>query len=123
MDVGARADGEALEEVVHQLGLQVADQPHLHLQVDDGVRPSAEIDRGDRQRLVHRHDEVAGAVDAAAIAERRRHRLAERDAEVLDGVVLIDVEVAAGVDLEVEGAVPREQLEHVIEKADAGRTW
>ncbi len=29
VDVGAGADGEALEEVVHQFGLQVADQPHL----------------------------------------------------------------------------------------------
>ena len=49
-----------------------------------------------------------------------RHRLAERDAEILDGVMLIDVEIAGGVDLQVEAAVPREQLQHVIEKADAG---
>ena len=46
--------------------------------------------------------------------------LAERDADVLDRVVLIDVEVAGGVQREVEAAVPREQLQHVIEKTDAG---
>mgnify|MGYP003693635583 CR=1 FL=1 len=35
----ARApDREAVEEVVHELGLQVADHAHLHLQIDDGVR-------------------------------------------------------------------------------------
>ena len=84
------------------------------------MRPAAEIDRRDRQRLVHRHDEVAGAVDAPPVAERLRHRLAERDAEILDGVMLIDVEIAARVDRQVERAVPREQLQHVIEKADAG---
>ena len=28
VDVGARAHGKALEEVVHQLGLQIADEPH-----------------------------------------------------------------------------------------------
>ena len=48
------------------------------------------------------------------------HRLAERDADVLDGVVLIDVEVARGVQRQVEAAMPGEQLEHVVEEADAG---
>ena len=86
----------------------------------DGMRAAAEIDRRDRQRLVHRHHEVAGAIDAALVADRRRDRLAERDADVLDGVVLIDVEIAGGLHLQVEPAVARDQVEHVIEKADAG---
>jgi hypothetical protein len=34
-------------------------------------------------------------------------------------VVLIDVEIADGFDLHVERAMPREKLEHVIEKANA----
>jgi hypothetical protein len=56
-----------------------------------------------------------------AVAERLREtRLAERDADVLDRVVLVDVEVARGVQRQVEAAVPREQLEHVVEEADAG---
>ena len=49
-----------------------------------------------------------------------RHRFAERDADVLDGVMLIDVEVARGAHVEIERAMPRHQIEHVIEKADAG---
>ena len=100
--------------------LQVADQPHLHLQVHLGVRPAAEIDGHDGQRLVHRHHEVAGAVDALAVAERLQHGFAEHDADVLDGVVLIDVEVAVGLQRQVEAAVPGEQLQHVVEEADAG---
>jgi hypothetical protein len=32
----ARADGKALEEVVHELGLEVAYAHDLHLQVDNG---------------------------------------------------------------------------------------
>ena len=47
--------------------------------------------------------------------------LAESDADVLDGVVLIDVEIAVRVDAQIERAVAREQLEHVIEESDAGR--
>ena len=80
-----------------------------------------EIDGRDGQRLVHRHDEIPGAVDAALVAERLRHGFAERDAEVLDGVMLIDVEIALGLDPQVEAAVAREELQHVIEEPDAGR--
>ena len=35
-------------------------------------------------------------------------------------VVLIDVEIAVGVDPEIERPVARDELEHVIEKPDAG---
>ena len=51
---------------------------------------------------------------------RREHRLAERDADVFDGVMLIDVEIAGGLHLQIEPAMPRDEIEHVIEKADAG---
>ena len=55
------------------------------------------------------------------VAERLRHGFAERDADVLDRVVLIDVEIARRPSqLQIEPAVTREQLEHVIEEADAG---
>ena len=84
------------------------------------MRATAQVDRHHGERLVHRHDEIAGAVDALAIAERLQHRLAEHDADVFDRVVLIDVEIAGGLERQVEAAVTREQLEHVIEEADAG---
>ena len=40
---------------------------------------------------------------------------------VLDGVVRAGLQVAADADLEVEAAVAGEQVEHVVEEADAGR--
>src|SRR5207244_5109903 len=67
-----------------------------------------------------RHDEIAGAIDPLAVAERPQHRLAERDADIFDRMVLIDVEIAPGLQRQVEAAVPREELQHVIEKADPG---
>ena len=120
MDVRSRTDGEALEEIVHQLGLEIAHADDLHSEIHGGVRPAAEIDGRDRQRLVHRHHEVARAVDPAARAQRLRHRLAERDAEIFHGVMLIDVEIADRVDPQIERAVPGDEFQHVIEKADAG---
>ena len=45
-------------------------------------------------RLVHRHDGVAVAGDAGAVAERLVDRLAEHDPDVLDRVVRPGLEVA-----------------------------
>jgi hypothetical protein len=47
-------------------------------------------------------------------------RLAEGDADILDGVVGVDVQVAVGLNFEVDQAVPGNLLEHVIEKGDTG---
>ena len=120
VDVGLRALREPFEEVLDELRLQIADAADLEPQIDDRVDAPAQIDRRHRQRLVHRHHEVSGAVDAAAVAERRRHRLAERDADVLDGVMLIDVEIPLRVQLQVERAVTGDELQHVIQEPDPG---
>ncbi len=77
--------------------------------------------RDARQRLVHRHMHVGVAGDALHVAERLLHRLAERDADVLGGVVVVDMQVALGLDRDVDARVPRQQIEHVVEEADAGR--
>ena len=74
-----------------------------------------------RERLVERRRGVAEAADAGAVAERAVERLAERDAGVLDGVVLVDLEVAVDLQVEVHAGVERERVEHVVEEADAGR--
>src|SRR5262245_48862560 len=79
---------------------------------------STEIDRDDCERFVHRHDEVPRAVDASLSTQRLRDRLAERDADVFDGVVLVHVEISIRVEPEIEATVPGEQLQHVIEEAD-----
>ena len=84
------------------------------------VRPAAEIDRRRRERFVHGHQEISGAQNAALRAQRLAHRLAENDARVLDGVVLIHFEIAARVEFQIHRAVPRHERQHVIEKRNAG---
>src|SRR4029077_17057514 len=106
-------------KIVDELGLQVADAGDADFEVDDRVRPPAQIDRGNGQRFVHGHDEIAGAVDAAPRPDRLRNGLAERDSQIFNGVVLIDVEIAIRVDPEIECPMARDELEHVIEEPDA----
>ena len=54
-------------------------------------------------------------------AERFCDGFAQSDAGVFDGVVLIDVQIALRFDFQIDGAVPRDEIEHVIEEANAGR--
>jgi hypothetical protein len=121
VNIAARAASEAFEEIVDEFGLQVANEARANFGVDDGGSAAAEVDGGEAESFVHGHDEISGAENATFRAERLLEGLAERDADILDGVVLIDIEVALGVKSEVEAAVVGEEFEHVIEKANAGR--
>src|SRR6185437_10868916 len=57
----------------------------------------------------------------ALVAERLAQRLSERDPDILDGMVRVDVQIALRGDREIEHAVARDLIEHVIEKGDARR--
>ena len=59
------------------------------------------------------------ASDAAFITERALYGFAQNDANVFDGVMLIDFEIAASVESKIESAVTCEEFEHVVEKAYA----
>jgi hypothetical protein len=103
-----------------ELGVQSAD--HAGLERHPHVQPGAagEVDHHPAQRFVERHIGVAVAAQTAFVAHRQRHRLAHRDAHVFHGVVAVDVQVALGIDLQVDQAVAGDLVEHVVEEADAG---
>ncbi len=77
----------------------------LHL--PDQIGPVRGVERHPRQGLVHRHQRLAPARDALAVAQRLGHRLADDIAGILGGVVVIDVQIALGLELEVDQAVAR----------------
>ena len=58
--------------------------------------------------------------DPGPVAERLGERRAEHEGDVLDRVVLVDLEVAVGVDRQVEQAVVGERAEEVVVEPDAG---
>ena len=84
------------------------------------MRTPDEVDGGGRARLVHGHDRRPVPRDAVAAAERLRERVAERGVDVLDGVMVVHVEVAACHELEIEAGVEGEQRQQVVEEADPG---
>src|SRR5260370_27374905 len=120
MDVGLRRLRKALEKILDQLYLEIADAICRDLCIHDAVRPSAKIHGGSSERFVHGHQEIARAQNAAFGAEGGLHRRAESNSHIFHGVMLVHGEIAARVHVEIKRAVPCHQLEHVVEEPDSG---
>ena len=122
VDRRPRRLGQRAEEVRHELGGQSADGFARELAFEHAIGAARKIDGHLHLRFVHGQQEAV-ARDAELVAQRLAQRLAERERAVLDGVVLVDLQIAVAVELEREAAVLGELLEHVIEEADAGAIW
>ena len=112
--------GEGAEEFLEQLGIHLADLVAGEYGGPGEEGAAGEIDRGVDECFVHGHGGVAVAPDAALVADGAGQCLAEDDADILGGVMKIDMGVADGFDLEVEHRVTGEGGQHMVEEADAG---
>src|ERR1700688_4196588 len=118
MHIGAGSLCEPLKEIFGQLGLKIANARACNFGVHDAKGPPTEIDRAGGKRLVHGHQKVSGAQNSALRAQGFGHCLAQSDSDVFDGVVLVDVQIAARGQFQIEGAVPGDEFQHVVEKTD-----
>ncbi|MNC17940.1 hypothetical protein D3C75_658330 [compost metagenome] len=107
---------EALEKFLEQVDVEAADrgagEGHVHLQ----AWAAGEVDHHARQRLVQRHVGVAVADDALLVADGLGEGLADGDADILDGMVVVDVQVALALDVQVDQPVAGDLVEHVLEE-------
>src|SRR5205807_6763463 len=109
--VGPRLVGHGLEESLEDAQVHRAARALVERDVPVQEAAAGEIDHAARQRFVEGKIEAAGAGDAGAIARRLIDGAPQRDAGVLDGVVLIDVQIALAGDARVESGVLRQRLE------------
>ena len=121
MQSHAGIDGKGVEPLAHQFGVELTDLVARKLHLEHQHRPPRNVDHDPRQRLVHRHVDRGIAGDAGHGAERLLHRLPERDADILGGVVVVDMKVADRLHRQVDAGMPGQQVEHMVEKADPGR--
>ena len=89
-----------------------------HIKVQEGA--VRQVERRTHQRVVHGQKAAAIAVDALFVADGLLDRLTQRDAGILDRVVVVDVQVAIGTRGDVDHRVAGQLLHHVVEKAHAG---
>jgi hypothetical protein len=112
---------ESLEELAHELRVELANLRRMECRPEDEERAAGDVERDARQRLVHGQERLRVAGDALEIAQRLAYGLPQRDAGVFNGMVLIYMQIALRGDLQIDETVPRDLIEHVIEEADSGR--
>ena len=111
---------ETLEELVHQIHVEVADASPGILDPVLETGPAGEVDHHPGQGLVQRDVSVTVTGDALLVAQRVREGLAEDDTDVLHRVVGVDVQITPGLHFDIEQPVARHLVEHVFEKGQSG---
>ena len=105
MEVAAHRHAQRLEEVAEHLGRHVAHILARKGHVPNEVGPPAEIEQHHGTALVHRQHESVTV-----------NRLPESYGRILDGVVLVHLQIASALRHERHARVVRDLVEHVIEK-------
>lgn len=108
------------EKFFRQLRVKGPDLFRGHGHVPAEHAAPGEIDRGQDQGFVHGEQDVAEALHAPHLAQGLGKGVAETNAHVLDGVVVVHPGVAGAGHGEVEGPVGGKAREHVVEEPDAG---
>src|SRR3546814_14289470 len=87
---------EALEELAEQIDVELADPRTRKIDEILEVGAAGQIDDDARERLVERHIAVAVAHKALLVAHSLVERLAERTADFLDRLIVVEPALALG---------------------------
>ncbi|GAF25239.1 Mg-dependent DNase [Moorella thermoacetica Y72] len=107
------------QELLHQLRLQAANPARGEFQAPGQVGTAAEIQGYQHQGLVHGYQGTAVTANPLLIPQGLFYGLSEADAYILDGVVVIYLQIALGPDLQVQEAVAGHLGQEVIKEGDA----
>src|SRR5690606_20919684 len=110
----------ALEELARQVDIEAADVRAGEGHVVEEPGAPGKVDDHPREGLIEGHVSMAVPAHAGLVAHGGRKGLAQRDADVFHGVMVVDVDVAIAVDVEVDQAVAGDLVEHVVQEGNPG---
>ena len=111
--------GQPLEKLVDQVDVELADHRPDEIDIENQAGASRQIHHHARQRFIQWHIGMAIAAQPLLVADRPGDRLSQSDADVFNGVMGVDMQIALGFDFKIQHAMPRDLVQHVIEEADA----
>ncbi len=120
MHIGHEAVGEAAQEFLHQGKGKLSDAGYLGGRTIIQEGASAEINDHAGQGFIHGEKKGAVTHDPDFVTQSLLDGLSEHDASVFHGVVIVHVEVAFDLNLQIHQAVFGKQREHVIKETNAG---
>lgn len=112
---------ETLEELADQVHIELSNHCTGKFDAIDQTRTSRKIDHDPRKGLIKRHVGMAVAAQALLVTHCLGQCLPQGNADVLDSVMPVDVQIAPRLDFNVHHAVAGNLIQHVIKKTDTGR--
>jgi len=102
VQIAAGGHGKRFQKVGKEAGGDPADGGCVPFGLYHGVGSAGKVDGDKGQRFVHGHVGMGGAHDALTVAQSLVKRLAQHQGAILHRVVLVHLQVAAGLHLQVK---------------------
>ena len=118
VEIHAGRIAERLEEMEEHLGGHVAYLLATESGFPHQPRTSPEVEGDPAQRVVHGQGEAVTG-NAPLVAQSPGKGLAQHQGRILDGVVLVDLQVACDIDPKVDPGMTPQLVEHVVEETEA----
>jgi hypothetical protein len=118
--IAANLAREGSPKVFDQFDIQLANPVANSRDAINHERAPAEVNNRSHQSFVHRHISRAETNYACLVSKSLAEGLADGKRDVFNRVMPIDFQISRAGDFQVEQTMSREQVEHMIEKADAG---
>ncbi len=107
------------KELAHEFRVEGPDFLGRDVHVPDQERAGGQIKRTAHQSVIHWQQAAAVTHNSAFVAKGLGQSLSQCDPCVLDGVVIVDVQITCGPNAHVNEGVARQLIQHVVEKSDA----
>ncbi len=111
---------KGLEEFLYQLEVEGPDPSSLQLHMKDQPRSHREVQCNRNESLIHRKKGHAISSNPFGLSQSLSERIPEADANIFNGVVSIDNDVALRLERKVDATVVGEEAHHVVEERYAG---
>lgn len=114
----AAVDGKSHEPFLEEFGVEGS-----HLWCGKGDVPGyprtvGKVHNHTRQRLIQGNIRAAKAGNPLAFSQRFFKSLSQGDADIFDGMMVVDMGIPTGGEVNIKQAVPCQLIQHMVEKTD-----
>ena len=120
MQVHHGAAGDRAEKFPDHLRVHVTHHEGCKRRVKREIRPSAQIQCAQCQRLIHRNDAFSESGDSGLVPERFTDRLSQHDPRIFDRVMIVHLQVSIHMHAQVKQPMAGKTCQHMVKKADTG---
>jgi hypothetical protein len=114
----AGVDCESAEEFGSKFSVKIAHLP-INGKFNESTASPAQVNGAQNQRFVHRHYSAPEPLHSLPLSQGFVNGLTEDDASIFNGVVVVNVGIAASPNRRIKPSVPQKGVEHVVKEADA----